>query len=768
MQKKWRSAVYTVIAVVFAFGCLAMPSTLIADVNDGLAASPWAVFSHDVQHTGRTPYSGPESPTLVWRYGTGDEIYSSPAIGADGTVYIGSLSNYFYAVNPDGSLKWQYKTTGDVYSSPAIAEDGTIYFGSFDQWVYALNPDKTLKWKFPTGSRVRSSPVIGPEGIVYIGSHDDFLYALYPNGTLKWSYELDNNIVSSPAIAPDGTIYVGCSGQYLYAFNPSGTVKWKYKTVQGTNSSPAVGSDGTIYFGTDYGNVHAVRPNGTQKWEYMAKGTVYSSPAIGVDGTIYFGSTDKHIYALNSDGSFKWKYKTADQIHSSPVLGADGTIHIGSTDGYLYAFNPDGSIKWRYLAGGAVYSSPIIGENRVMYFGSYDNHLYAIGEGYEPEGPVASFTVSPDDLRTGIEVTFDASSSSDSDGDIVKYEWNFGDLSSLYGELGLGMIVTHTFEKAGGYNVVLTATDDDGYSKTQSMAITVNLASTPIADFEYWPENPIPGDKVAFDASPSSDPDGSIVEYEWSFGDGDVSSEELLSHIYDSAGSYNVMLTVTDNDGLSHSKVVALIVNSTVAPVVSFEVWPENPEPGDRVAFDAAASQDPDGTIVSYEWDLGDGTVSTESLLTHVYASAGTYEVTLTLTDDTGNVTTENSIVQVGVPAATEAVEPPASTEDAVDDEDDSEIPAWLWMVIGGGIVLVVLLFVTLKRVISSLMTEEKAPTRAIEDKVKAKKVEKKRTKVEEKPVETEMPEPEEEEVPVAEEEPESEVEEVDSTEEDA
>ncbi|MEM2175649.1 MAG: PQQ-binding-like beta-propeller repeat protein, partial [Candidatus Micrarchaeia archaeon] len=104
---------------------------------------------------------------------------SSPAIGKDGTIYVGSWDNYLYAINPDGSLKWKFKTGDNVRSSPAIGKDGTIYVGSYDNYLYAINPDGSLKWKFKTGSSVYSSPAIGKDGTIYVGSWDTYLYAIY-------------------------------------------------------------------------------------------------------------------------------------------------------------------------------------------------------------------------------------------------------------------------------------------------------------------------------------------------------------------------------------------------------------------------------------------------------------------------------------------------------------------------------------------------------------------------------------------------------------
>ena len=118
---------------------------------------------------------------LKWSYMTLGEVHSSPAIGSDGTIYVGSGDNRLYAINPDGTLKWSYATGDSIYSSPAIGSDGTIYVGSGDHSLYAINTNGTLKWSYATGNSVRSSPAIGSDGTIYVGSLDNKLYAIINN-----------------------------------------------------------------------------------------------------------------------------------------------------------------------------------------------------------------------------------------------------------------------------------------------------------------------------------------------------------------------------------------------------------------------------------------------------------------------------------------------------------------------------------------------------------------------------------------------------------
>ena len=121
--------------------------------------------------------SGIKSGSLKWRYETDYGILSSPAIGSDGTIYVGS-GIYLYAIKPDGPLKWKYKTSWFIDSSPAIGSDGTIYVGSYDNHLYAINPDGSLKWKYKTNHSINSRPAIGSDAKYYENKTLQNLYYL--------------------------------------------------------------------------------------------------------------------------------------------------------------------------------------------------------------------------------------------------------------------------------------------------------------------------------------------------------------------------------------------------------------------------------------------------------------------------------------------------------------------------------------------------------------------------------------------------------------
>ena len=170
----------------------------------------------------------------------------------------------------------------------------------------------------------------------------------------------------------------------------------------------------------------------------------------------------------------------------------------------------------------------------------------------------------------------------------------------------------------------------------------------PVASFTATPNPVIEGATVAFDASGSSDPDGTIDSYVWDFGDRTNGSGAIISHSYPTFGTFNVTLTVTDNESFTATAHRDVVVHAP--PVASFTTTPNSPVVGASVTFNASASRDPDGNIMTYAWNFGDSTFGSEAITSHPYAGAGTYNVTLNVTDnDSLNGTVYHEVV-VGPP----------------------------------------------------------------------------------------------------------------------
>jgi PKD repeat protein len=209
---------------------------------------------------------------------------------------------------------------------------------------------------------------------------------------------------------------------------------------------------------------------------------------------------------------------------------------------------------------------------------------------------------------------------------------------------------------SGDYVVgaIIDSQDDvDEFSESNNkMVITddfLEVNARPDPSFAFSPTRPEIDETVSFDASGSSDSDGSVVEYRWDFDDDGTADAtgRTPSHSFASCGKHTVTLTVTDDDGATAT--VSKTVSVNCPPSASYEYTPTEPNVDETVTFDGSASSDSDGSIVEYRWDFdGDGsTDATGSTVTHAFSSSGKYTVTLTVTDDDGATATVSKTVLV-------------------------------------------------------------------------------------------------------------------------
>ena len=277
------------------------------------------------------------------------------------------------------------------------------------------------------------------------------------------------------------------------------------------------------------------------------------------------------------------------------------------------------------------------------------------------QSPTASFTRTPASGPAPLSVAFNGSASTDPDGTIASYAWDFGD-----GATGTGATTNHVFTAAGTYTAKLTVTDDKGATGSTTASVTVSPPANqpPVASFTRTPASGAAPLTVAFDGSGSSDPDGTIASYAWDFGDGSTGTGVTASHQYAADGTYQVILTVTDGPGATARAQSTVTVSTGVtntAPLASILTFP-SPASGVApfvVAFDSSGSSDPDGTIVTSAWNFGDGSSSTNPSPSHTYTAPGTYTATLTVTDNLGATASAAATVTVV------ANQPPSVTLDA-------------------------------------------------------------------------------------------------------
>lgn len=254
--------------------------------------------------------------------------------------------------------------------------------------------------------------------------------------------------------------------------------------------------------------------------------------------------------------------------------------------------------------------------------------------------PVAAFTSS----CTYLSCTLDASASADPDGTISAYRWAFGDSTT-----GTGVRPVHSYQAAGTYTVTLTVTDNGGATNSivHNVVATAPPNQPPVPAFT-WTCSEL---SCAFDGSSSTDSDGSVTNYNWSFGDGSSGTGPTPNHSFAAAGTHSVSLVTTDDGGASAS----------ISHPVTVSAAPPNQPPSASFtsacnalacAFDGGGSTDADGTVASYAWTFGDSATGVARTPSHTYPAAGTYRVTLTVTDNAGATDSVFHDVTVSAPAA--------------------------------------------------------------------------------------------------------------------
>jgi PKD repeat protein len=367
------------------------------------------------------------------------------------------------------------------------------------------------------------------------------------------------------------------------------------------------------------------------------------------DGQLEFGTWTGQENLATSPAAYndgQWHYMVATQGPDGMKLYVDNQLvatnaQTGSQS-YSGYWRIGGDTDWGgdsyYFAGSideaAVYST-------VLTPAQIAAHYAASSAVAAPnQAPTAAFT----STAANLAATFDGSTSSDPDGTVASYAWNFGD-----GSTGTGANPAHTYAAAGTYTVSLTVTDNQGLASTAvTHPITVAAANQlPTAAFTFTTS----GLGVTVNGTSSNDPDGTIASYAWDFGDSTTATGATPpAHVYASGATYPVKLTVTDNQGGTATVTQNVTVTAPVnqLPTAAFTSTTN----GLAVTVDGSTSADSDGTIASYAWNYGDSKTDTGATpVPHTYAASGTYTVSLTVTDNSGGTNTITHPVTVTAPA---------------------------------------------------------------------------------------------------------------------
>ncbi|MCM0619953.1 PKD domain-containing protein [Nocardioides bruguierae] len=534
----------------------------------------------------------------------GSEVASTdggPAWTADGTYRSGSVSTAGYS--PSAALDSTVPS-----STPASVFDS-------EAWSYSDSPRAT--WTFPVtagtdvevrlyfANRYSGTSTVGSrvfdvqvEGTTVLNDFDIVAAAGDQTGTMRavdlvsdgsitvdLSHVTENPLINAIEIVDtDGEAPVAADSA-LTSVEFDGTTTGAATSVdtQGIDWTAVRGAftaGGSLWYGSTDGYLHSapIRANGLgasttidpyveTEWKDVANGS--GSTYTGKLPTFYgqlssiTGLTYAHhrvYYTKSGSSQLFWRWFTPDsgivgvQEFSTSVSGvsfanAAGLLAAGDT---LYVVSgSNGSLSSLDLSD-ATPSGPLTTVDTTQDWRGRALLVDPWSVTAVPNvDPTAAIAASCTDLTCEL----DGSGSSDSDGSVDSYDWSFGDAST-----GTSASVEHTYAGPGTYTVSLTVTDDDGASDTVTRTVTVSAANVaPTADVVAACTDLV----CQLDGSGSTDSDGSVASYAWSFGDGVTATGATTDHTYPAAGTYTVTLTVTDDDGASDTTTTDVTVSTS-------------------------------------------------------------------------------------------------------------------------------------------------------------------------------------------------------------
>ncbi|MCH8568697.1 MAG: PKD domain-containing protein [Balneolales bacterium] len=438
------------------------------------------------------------------------------------------------------------------------------------------------------------------------------------------------------------------------------------------------------------------------------------------DGETFTGPS--FLHAFSGFGSFPYRfvapitdrhvpgYKIMEgtiRVNQPPVIQLDGIREIVSPgevvqlDASGSADDGGGPLSYRWFVNDEFRS----GESSFRFSNSVSG-LYQLRLTVSDNQPEASCTESSKtftvrvntqpyaeiDYRSVIAkdeiVTVAAVNAADADGDRISFSW------SGPGILGAseGSEIQLQHSQPGDYSIRLTADDNTGTrNATYSTTVNYKVNAAPVPEFTT-PAIIAPGDMLTLNASRSTDPDGDPLTFSWDVSDGRNLTGQSREILFEEPGLYEITLTVDDGENVSNS-VQALtreiLVNAPPIANISAEEQVNTPV----VWFDGSGSSDEDQSIVSWEWDFGDGVQASGERVMHTFPEQGVYTVRLVVDDGTGvgnarqSAThqirvNKNPVASFTAPSIT-APEEPILLDGSASMDEDGEITSWHWFLNG-------------------------------------------------------------------------------------
>jgi outer membrane protein assembly factor BamB len=289
-----------------------------------------------------------EDGTKRWSVALGDRVYSTPLVGDDGGIYVGSDAKKLFGITSSGAVVWKIELAGEADTGAVFGKDGAVVFAAGSQ-VLAARRGGDIAWRFSAKGKVFTPPAITDEGLVIFGSQDDHVYALREDGVIAWAVDLGADVDGAPAIGDDGAIFVGTDKGEIVRLDAKGNIAWRTTVTPGyVRGVLAVARNGDVLAGT-YGpvpRVVRVAPDGNVRGEFAIRGTgakefgIHGGPLEDADGTLFFGAQDDAVYAIGTDGAVRFRHVTKADVDAPLTLLTDGALIAPSEDGSVTLLLP--------------------------------------------------------------------------------------------------------------------------------------------------------------------------------------------------------------------------------------------------------------------------------------------------------------------------------------------------------------------------------------------------------------------------------------------
>jgi outer membrane protein assembly factor BamB len=289
---------------------------------------------------------------VLWRFRAGAPVLGAPAIGPQGSVYVGATDGSLHALSADGTFLWSYSFNGPVSGTMTVDERGIVYAATTASTLHALRPNGTPLWNARTPVAAVTGVVLGPRGDLYFGARDGALYAATRAGRTVWRMPLKDGLSMGPRSADGRRLVVASRAGELIVLE--GLRQSRRFSFNAEIEAPVAVTAETVYLVAG-GTLVAADFRGQQRW--TAPG--FANVALGRDGLIACGS-DGQLSWFSTDGKVQRRARMPSAPSAAPIIDSSGRTFVPAESGSLFVFSPRGALEREVRVGRAALAEPVL------------------------------------------------------------------------------------------------------------------------------------------------------------------------------------------------------------------------------------------------------------------------------------------------------------------------------------------------------------------------------------------------------------------------